>query len=103
MGDGMIPAYGFGAKIPPHNTVSHCFPLNFSSNPEVRGVPGLLNAYNKCLDQVTLYGPTNFASIIDTGIQIARQYQNGQNYLVMLIITDGEMTDMDRTIEKIIE
>ncbi len=37
--DGMIPVYGFGAKLPPLWEVSHCFPLNGNpSNPEVLGV-----------------------------------------------------------------
>ncbi len=40
--DQMFPAYGFGAKIPPAMTVSHCFPLSFSDNPELPGIDGVL-------------------------------------------------------------
>ena len=37
--DQMIPAFGFGAQLPPGWEVSHCFPLNFNyQNPEVNGV-----------------------------------------------------------------
>lgn len=44
--DKMFPTYGFGAVLPPNNTVSHCFPLNGSPhNPEVAGVQGILQAY----------------------------------------------------------
>jgi hypothetical protein len=53
---------------------------------------GVLEAYNTCLDKVTLHGPTNFSTIIQLASDIALQYQNGENYLVLLIITDGEIT-----------
>ena len=37
--DQLIPAYGFGARLPPDGQVSHCFPLNFNfQRPEVYGV-----------------------------------------------------------------
>ena len=37
--DQMIPSFGFGARLPPNDQVSHCFPLNFNyHNPEVNGV-----------------------------------------------------------------
>ena len=37
--DQMIPAFGFGAQLPPEWEISHCFPLNFNyQNPEVYGV-----------------------------------------------------------------
>ena len=44
--DKRFPAWGFGAALPPHNTVSHCFPLNGNpASPEVAGVQGILQAY----------------------------------------------------------
>ena len=37
--DQMIPAFGFGARLPPGGQVSHCFPLSFNyHNPEVNGI-----------------------------------------------------------------
>ncbi len=37
--DQLIPIYGFGARIPPTGTVSHCFPLTFKEDaPAVMGV-----------------------------------------------------------------
>merc|ERR1719273_3005755 len=51
--DGMIPAWGFGAKI--NGRVRHCFPLNFNeSNPEVNGVDGILQAYTYALQNTQL-------------------------------------------------
>ncbi len=69
--DKMFPVYGFGAKIPPNATVSHCFPLTFAPNPEVAGIEGILGAYNNALDRVTLHGPTNFAEVLGVANTIA--------------------------------
>jgi hypothetical protein len=50
---------------------------------------------------VTLYGPTNFASIINCAAQQQRQVRPPQqDYMVQLIITDGEITDLDETIDE---
>ena len=36
--DQLIPAFGFGARLPPDGQISHCFPLNFNhQKPEVYG------------------------------------------------------------------
>uniref|UniRef100_A0A3Q3WEB0 Copine-3 n=1 Tax=Mola mola TaxID=94237 RepID=A0A3Q3WEB0_MOLML len=84
--DKMFPAFGFGAQIPPTMQVSHEFPINFNpENPFCEGIEGVVQAYQQCLPQVKLYGPTNFSPIIN------------HNYFVLLIITDGVITDMDET------
>ena len=45
----MFPAFGFGAGLPPAFSTSHGFALNGnSSNPEVAGVQGILQAY-RCM------------------------------------------------------
>jgi hypothetical protein len=103
--DQMFPAYGFGAKFRYTGEVSHCFPLNFNpQNPEVRGVQGILESYWYSLNQVDLHGPTNFSPILEAAIQYASggMSQERQTYYLLLIITDGEITDMDRTIERIV-
>uniref|UniRef100_A0A8C1G705 Copine III n=1 Tax=Cyprinus carpio TaxID=7962 RepID=A0A8C1G705_CYPCA len=99
--DKMFPAFGFGAQIPPSWQVSHEFPLNFNpANPFCAGVEGVVEAYRMCLPQVKLYGPTNFAPIINHMARFAQQalQQNtASQYYVLLIITDGVITDMDQT------
>uniref|UniRef100_A0A674NFB5 Copine-3 n=1 Tax=Takifugu rubripes TaxID=31033 RepID=A0A674NFB5_TAKRU len=96
--DKMFPAFGFGAQIPPRMQVSHEFPINFNpSNPFCAGV---IQAYQQCLPQVKLYGPTNFSPIINHVAQFGKQavhQQTASNYFVLLIITDGVITDMDET------
>eukprot|EP01129_Flabellula_baltica_P010468 TRINITY_DN4429_c0_g1_i1.p1 TRINITY_DN4429_c0_g1~~TRINITY_DN4429_c0_g1_i1.p1 ORF type:complete len:448 (-),score=111.47 TRINITY_DN4429_c0_g1_i1:395-1738(-) len=104
--DNMIPAYGFGARMP-NGQVSHCFHINGNpSNPEVYGIEGVLQAYQASLASgLQLYGPTNFAEIIHTAADISGQMHNlnqdVQSYLILLIITDGEITDMGPTLEEV--
>ncbi|XP_065114604.1 copine-3 isoform X1 [Paramisgurnus dabryanus] len=99
--DKMFPAFGFGAQIPPNWQVSHEFPLNFNpSNPYCTGIEGVVQAYRSCLPQVKLYGPTNFAPIITHVARFAQQAlqdNKASQYYVLLIITDGVITDMDQT------
>ena len=70
----------------------------------VSGVQGILDAYHYTLSQVDLYGPTNFSSILEATIQYASAgvSQERQQYHILLVITDGEITDMEKTIEKIV-
>ncbi|XP_072234243.1 copine-3 isoform X1 [Leuresthes tenuis] len=99
--DKMFPAFGFGAQIPPTWQVSHEFPLNFNpSNPFCAGIEGVVEAYRVCLPQVKLYGPTNFSPIINHVACFAKQalqQTTASQYFVLLIITDGVITDMDET------
>ncbi|XP_057680738.1 copine-3-like [Corythoichthys intestinalis] len=102
-----FPVLGFGAQIPPTWQVSHEFPVNFnSSSPFCDGIEGVVRAYQLCLPQLKLWGPTNFSPVINRVASIARQglYQNkAAQYFVLLIITDGVITDMDLTRTAIVE
>jgi len=96
--DKLFPALGFGARIPPHGAVSHEFFLNLADNPHCEGVEGILAAYHHALNAVQLYGPTNFAPVINHVARFAAAYNNDpSNYFVLLIITDGVITDLDAT------
>jgi hypothetical protein len=95
--DKMFPALGFGAKLP-GGTVSHEFPLNGNpSNPFCAGIAGVMQAYQQTLRSVQLYGPTNFAPVINHVAKFASTYRDGTNYFVLLIITDGVITDLVNT------
>jgi len=101
--DKMFPALGFGARIPPDGRVSHEFFLNLTDNPYCEAVEGILEAYYKSLNAVQLYGPTNFSPVINHVAQFARAFQNDpSNYFVLLIITDGVITDLASTKNAII-
>uniref|UniRef100_A0A8C1RKW4 Copine I n=1 Tax=Cyprinus carpio TaxID=7962 RepID=A0A8C1RKW4_CYPCA len=104
--DKLFPAFGFGAQVPPNFQVSHEFPLNFNPNsPYCQGVQGIVDAYRMVLPQIRLYGPTNFSPIINHVTRIASgaaQQPNAAQYFVLLIITDGEITDLDQTRQAIV-
>ncbi|XP_071961411.1 copine-8-like [Antedon mediterranea] len=101
--DKLFPVLGFGAKIPPRGHLSHEFPVNFNAeNPFCVGIPGVMQAYQNCLPQVQFFGPTNFSPVINHVAKFAAAYPDGSNYFILLIITDGVISDMDLTKNSII-
>ncbi|XP_051873560.1 copine-9-like isoform X6 [Pristis pectinata] len=101
--DKLFPALGFGAKLPPDGKVSHEFPLNADpDNPNCNGIDGVLEGYYQSLRRVQLYGPTNFAPVINQVARCAAPVTDGSQYFVLLIITDGVISDMVQTKEAIV-
>ncbi|PIO62388.1 C2 domain protein [Teladorsagia circumcincta] len=98
-------AFGFGAILPPQTCVSPIFSLNFDANPSVVGVRGVMESYRFALSRVKLYGPTNFKPVIQEVAKKASRISNktdGSRYQVLLIITDGAISDMAATKQAII-
>lgn len=99
-------AFGFGAELPRNpGYTSSCFPLSLESDPMVTGISGIMEAYNRVLHSVRFSGPTNFAPLIETVSRTAAQRintQTDQNYDVLLILTDGVVSDFDLTVDRII-
>jgi hypothetical protein len=60
---------------------------------------GVLEAYRNCIRQVQLYGPTNFSPVINHVARFASTYRDGSSYFILLILTDGVITDMAQTIQ----
>ncbi|KAM9364886.1 LOW QUALITY PROTEIN: copine-9-like [Pholidichthys leucotaenia] len=101
--DKLFPAYGFGAKLPPDGKISHAFPLNSNAeNPNCVGIEGVLEAYFQSLRTVQLYGPTNFAPVINQVARSAAEVTDGSQYSVLLMITDGVISDMAQTKEAVV-
>uniref|UniRef100_A0A8C5PWF8 Copine 4 n=1 Tax=Leptobrachium leishanense TaxID=445787 RepID=A0A8C5PWF8_9ANUR len=104
--DKMFPAFGFGARIPPDFKVSHDFAINFNEdNPECAGIQGVVEAYQNCLPKLQLYGPTNIAPIIQKVAKSASEETHtmeATQYFILLILTDGVITDMADTREAIV-
>ncbi|KAK2640684.1 hypothetical protein Ddye_028479 [Dipteronia dyeriana] len=98
--DKRFPAWGFGGKTF-NGAVSHCFNLNGIPNDyEVEGVDGIMAAYASALHNVALAGPTLFGPVINMAAQIAGQslsHDDRSKYFVLLIITDGVLTDLQET------
>eukprot|EP00039_Didymoeca_costata_P030889 m.31966 g.31966 ORF g.31966 m.31966 type:complete len:532 (+) comp8364_c0_seq2:55-1650(+) len=97
--DKLFPALGFGGKLP-NGTVSHAFSMTGDeTNPYCHGIEGIVAAYHKSIQTVQLWGPTNFAPIITQtcGFADAAKQNAHPSYFVLLIITDGVITDMAAT------
>ncbi|XP_026445081.1 protein BONZAI 3-like [Papaver somniferum] len=101
--DKRFPAWGFGGR-PPNDVVSHCFNLNGSrGDPEVEGVDAIMSAYSSALRNFSLHGPTLFGNVINRAAQIAGEsLRNQTKYFVLLIITDGVVTDLQETIDSLV-
>ncbi|XP_019169820.1 PREDICTED: protein BONZAI 1-like isoform X2 [Ipomoea nil] len=102
--DKRFPAWGFGAR-PIDGPVSHCFNLNGSNSYcEVEGIQGIMMAYMSALFNVSLAGPTLFGPVINEAAQIAGRSAaiKERKYFVLLIITDGVITDLEETKDAII-
>lgn len=100
--------YGFGAKIKqPDGSLTptqHCFPV-YGGQSIVTGTQGVIQAYHDAVTVVALSGPTNFQPLVDNGGYLASAKgctQEDQNYLVMVILTDGIIDDKNETIQSII-
>ena len=98
--DQMFPVYGFGAKY--GGVVRHCFQVG--SQPEQKGVAGVLDAYKQVFRSgLIMSGPTVFTEVIQavaaraTATQDAAQRQGRQAYTILLILTDGAVTDPRET------
>lgn len=110
--DPRIPAYGFGANLPPDWKLSHCFPVREQhlADPCCAGVEGLIRAYKETLNRVQLFGPTMFSEVLrNAGVVVSRRTESaarsGSNclpYTVFLILTDGEISDYDVTVQELI-
>lgn len=107
--DKMFPGLGFGAKLPTGD-VSFEFALNFDpSNPYCAGIDGILQAYMNCIQNVQLWGPTNVAPIVHHVARFAAQSQaeeatkGASQYYVLLLLTDGALSDMPDTISAIVQ
>ena len=107
----LFPIWGFGAKK--DGVGQPCFSL---MPHEVYGAQGLLDAYNQTftIPGFGLSGPTNFVPILreahDRAME-ARQrllatkkdQNKKQEYNVLVILTDGVISDMAKTVDKICE
>eukprot|EP00357_Protocruzia_adherens_P001906 CAMPEP_0115012566 /NCGR_PEP_ID=MMETSP0216-20121206/24822_1 /TAXON_ID=223996 /ORGANISM="Protocruzia adherens, Strain Boccale" /LENGTH=531 /DNA_ID=CAMNT_0002381665 /DNA_START=35 /DNA_END=1630 /DNA_ORIENTATION=+ len=100
--DKLVPMYGFGARL--NGSVQHCFALNGDNNaPEVYQLDGMLKTYHRSLTMASLSGPTLFGSVYHAVLRARECLEEGNlGYIVLLIITDGEIHDMRESINQIV-
>lgn len=98
--DQKFPVFGFGAKY--GGVIQHCFQIGRTV--EIDGLSGVLEAYREVFSTgLTMSGPTVFSEVVDFAAAAARSKQEEfkrigkQSYRVLLIVTDGEVTDIEQT------
>jgi len=104
--DGTVPVYGFGGVPPFSKEVLHCFSLTGDPNkPEVNGLAGVLDAYRKSITNVAFSGPTYFNPILQETSKLCRNIKERRldQYVVLLILTDGVINDMKETAEALVK
>lgn len=96
----LFPVYGFGAKY--NGVVQHCFQVG--DQEALPGIAGVLDAYRKVFRSgLIMSGPTVFAEVIDLVASLSRTKQESykclgkQAYTVLLILTDGAVSDIEMT------
>ena len=106
--DQLFPVYGFGGIPQNSDKVSHCFNINFNDeNPEIQTLENVIKYYRESLNKVKFYGPTNFSPVIEKVMKdINEELENKKeenHYHILLILTDGIITDMVKTVDCIVE
>ena len=98
--DQLFPVYGFGAKF--GGVIQHCFQVG--NAPELKGISGMIEGYRRVFATgLTMSGPTVFADVIQESAMMAesRQEENNrtgkQSYSILLILTDGAVSNIDIT------
>lgn len=100
--DQQFPVLGFGAKY--NSVVQHCFPIGDKEG--VRGVNGVLDAYHSVFNSgLIMSSPTVFTEVMETAAARAQslleaaQRQGHLSYTILLIVTDGAVSDAKATAE----
>jgi hypothetical protein len=102
--DQLFPVYGYGALLRGNGNVSHCFPINLNHNdPNIFTIDGVLTAYKNIFQTISLSGPTYFAPLINRFINDVKSINNNMVYNILMILTDGMINDMDKTIDALVE
>ena len=114
--DQLFPCFGFGFsfKDASKNNTSFNnkynafnFPINGNtSDPNIHLIDNVLVEYRKFITQIRLAGPTNFAPMVrDLNNEVKENLKNGMTmgYNILLILTDGQITDLTDTIDEMVE
>uniref|UniRef100_A0A7S3DR29 VWFA domain-containing protein n=1 Tax=Entomoneis paludosa TaxID=265537 RepID=A0A7S3DR29_9STRA len=100
--------WGFGAKFRSDQPVQHLFQCG--ATPQVSNVDGILEAYRSVLNSgFIMSGPTIFLNVLQAAAVQAKKQgdllrtnnRSNLGYTVLLVVTDGIMTDYEETLRKI--
>ncbi|KAJ3339951.1 hypothetical protein HDU93_007614 [Gonapodya sp. JEL0774] len=98
-----ITAVGFGARFKDGHSPA-MFPLNGNNkDSHCEGLEGVVEAYRKVMGEISFFGPTNLAPLVDLVAGWAKKKEDRferkilGKYSVLIILTDGEITDLKAT------
>ncbi|TNV81618.1 hypothetical protein FGO68_gene13326 [Halteria grandinella] len=97
--------FGFGG-IPMFtgaSQVSHCFNLTGIYDPTVQGFAEMLNLYKSRVPNVCMNGPSYFSEVLQNVLNYMEENMLKKMYHILLILTDGEIHDMSKTKDLIVE
>jgi hypothetical protein len=104
--DQTFPVWGFGAKY--GGAIQHCFQVGKSAN--LHGLSEVLEAYRGTFHTgLTMSGPTVFSEVINIAAAQARSKQEQaarigqQAYTILLILSDGAVSNVEETTRAIHE
>ena len=96
--------YGFGADL--NGKFMRCFNIkkdNNDENDKIKGIENVIKEYKKTLHEVELSGGTYFAPVIKTINEKISKNNSKLKYNILLIISDGEVHDIQDIIDNLIE
>lgn len=103
--DKEVPLWGFGGKYMGSNPA--VFNMKGRNGGEAKGTTEIQEVYRQVLSQVQLSGPTNFSPVFVEMFNYMKNKSNNfkrkNNYFVLTILTDGQITDQTETIDAIVE
>ena len=99
--DQLFHVYGFGSTINNNQVKSNIFNINSETGQEIYTIDNVINEYRKRLNNISLIGPTLISPIIKNEIDMIRKENNLLIYHVLMILTYGEISDLDQIISTI--
>jgi len=93
--------YGFGAYV--NGEFSNCFNINFNQNSKIRGVENIIKEYKNAVNAVDFSGGTYFSPVINSINEKINSSNKSLNYNILMIISDGQVHDINTIIDRIIE
>ena len=112
--DQLFPVFGFGFRFlfPEINQnfgKYNCYnyPINCNiDDHNIHLIDNVLKEYRKFITKIKLAGATNFAPMIrDLNGEVRENLQKGlvMSYNILMILTDGQINDMQNTIDELVE
>ncbi|CAN7938432.1 unnamed protein product [Ixodes hexagonus] len=99
----MLPALGFGAKVPPSNMTQSLIFLNGTDDPLCKGVQGVLEALRQTLERITPTEPSELPPSLQYMTDLADNFKDTSKYYVVLVLTDGKLDYTFKTLNSLVK